>query len=106
MTRTLTQRVAIAGALAGILTLTAPAHAAGWNRGGAPELDLFQAAWSWATSLRAPQANAPRPAGRSTRPHQGSIPGVKSDRGTGTDPNGAPGASAATCHPNCVDPKG
>lgn len=99
MTRTLIQRIAIAGALAGVLTLTAPAHAAGWNHGGTPETDLFQAAWRWAASLWAPQANMQRPAGRSTGLHQGSIPGVKSDLGAAADPNGARSVPAVTCQP-------
>ena len=104
MTQTLIRRIAIAGALAATLTLAAPAHAAGLNHGGAPGIDMLQAAWQWAVSLwTAPIA--PQHLSGSAKPR------LKSDRGAAVDPNGAPSATAATCQVNCdrssaIDPNG
>jgi hypothetical protein len=104
MTRTLIRRVATAGALAATLTLAAPAHAAGWNHGGAPEIDMLQAAWQWAASLwTAP--TTPQHTSGSTKPR------LKSDLGASSDPNGVASAAGATCQVNCdrssaIDPNG
>jgi hypothetical protein len=89
MTHPLIRRVAIAGALVATLTLAAPAHAAGWNHGGAPEIDMLQAAWQWVASLwTAPIA--PQHVSGSTKPS------LKSDLGASSDPNGRQTPSAAT----------
>jgi hypothetical protein len=89
MTRTSIRRVAIAGSLAATLTLAAPAHAAGLNHGGAPGIDMLQAAWQWAVSLWAPQPIAPDHVGASAKPR------FKSDLGAASDPNGRQTPSAA-----------
>jgi hypothetical protein len=91
MTQTLIRRVAIAGALTAVLTLAAPAHAAGWNYRGASDLDVFQTAWRWVASFWTPQLNGP-----------GSVLGTaKSDRGAGTDPDGRQNTSPVACQVNC-----
>jgi hypothetical protein len=105
MTRTSIRRVAIAGALATTLTLAAPAHAAGLNHGGAPGIDMLQAAWQWAVSLWTGQPLAPDHVGVSAKPR------LKSDLGAAVDPDGTPRAAAAPCQVSCdrssaIDPNG
>jgi len=101
MSRILFRRITIAAALAVLLTLAAPAQAAGWN-GWTSDGNLMQSAWQWVASFWAPQADL----GSSIDPV-----GLKSDRGTGIDPNGGTTSSAAPCQANCergagTDPNG
>jgi len=96
MTQTLIRRVAIAGALTAVLTLAAPAHAAGWNTRGTSGLDVFQTAWRWVASFWAPQINAPRSA-------EGT---AKSDLGAAADPNGHQNTSTVACQVNCGNTNG
>jgi hypothetical protein len=93
------RRLAIAAALLTLLTLTAPAQAAGWSS-WTPKSPVLQTAWHWVSSFwGAPVSPAP------------GVP-VKSDRSSGIDPNG--GTSSATTSPcpvNCdrssgIDPNG
>jgi len=91
MSRILFRRISTAAALAVLLTLAAPAQAAGWN-GWASDGDLLRSAWQWIASFWAPQAD----------PGGGNTPvGLKSDRGMGVDPNGGTTSSAAPCQVNC-----
>jgi hypothetical protein len=87
MSRILFRRITTATVLAALLALAAPAQAAGWN-GWASDGDLLHSAWQWVASFWIPQAPA--------HPSKG-IPGVKSDRGTGIDPNGAHTTSTPSC---------
>jgi hypothetical protein len=101
MSRILFRRITIAAALAALLTLAAPVQAAGWS-GWTPDGDLLQSAWQWVASFWAPQAD--RDAGIDPA-------GLKSDRGSSVDPNGATTSSAAPCQANCergsdIDPNG
>ncbi|MEO6193783.1 MAG: hypothetical protein ABIS20_12295 [Thermoanaerobaculia bacterium] len=98
MSRILFRRITTATALAALLTLAAPAQAAGWN-GWAPDGDLLHSAWQWVASFWIPQAPA-HPSGR--------IPGVKSDRGSSVDPNGGTASSTPPCceRSGGIDPNG
>jgi hypothetical protein len=114
MSRILFRRITIAASLAALLTLTAPAQAAGWN-GWAPGGDLLQSAWQWMAGLWAPAAPAhhPRqitktgmhidPNGARVQSDHGSgldPMGTKSDRSSSIDPNGGTTTSTA-CQVNC-----
>jgi len=97
MSRILFRRISIAAALAALLTLAAPAQAAGWN-GWASDGNLMQSAWQWVASLWAPQA-----------PAHHSRPITKA--GIGIDPNGGTTTSTSLCQANCergaeIDPNG
>ena len=98
MSRILFRRITIAAALAVLLTLAAPAQAAGWNGWGSND-DLMQSAWQWVASFWAPQAPAH---------DSGRIPGLKSDRSTGIDPNGGTTSSTPPCceRSGGIDPNG
>jgi hypothetical protein len=125
MSRILFRRITLAAALAVLLTLAAPAQAAGWN-GWASGGDPLQSAWQWLASFWAPQAPAHH-SSRTTKTDRGTgidpngqspsdrglgvdPNGLKSDRSSGIDPNGGATTSAAPC-PNCergagTDPNG
>jgi opacity protein-like surface antigen len=97
MSRILFRRITIAAALAVLLTLAAPAQAAGWN-GWASDGNALQSAWQWVASFWAPQA-----------PAHDSKPITKA--GLGIDPNGGTTSSATPCQANCergsgIDPNG
>jgi hypothetical protein len=79
------RRLTSAATLACMLTLTAPAHAADW-RSWTPEDGFLQDLWTWAVSLWAPAA--PSPLSSSTS--------LKSDRGSGIDPNGTTSTATAS----------
>ncbi len=101
MTHPLIRRVADRGRAFATLTLAAPAHAAGLNHGGAPGIDMLQAAWQWAVSLWAPQPLAPDHAGVSAKPR------FNSHIGAASDPNGRQSPSAATpLNGGSTDPNG
>jgi hypothetical protein len=99
MSRILFRRITIAASLAVLLTLAAPAQAAGWNR-WASSGNPLQSAWQWVASFWAPQA-----------PAHDSRPITKADRGMGVDPNGGTTSSAPPCQATCergagTDPNG
>jgi hypothetical protein len=116
MSRILFRRITIAASLAALLTLTAPAQAAGWN-GWAPGGDLLQSAWQWMTGLWGPAAPARHP-GRITKTGMHIDPdgardrsdhgsgldpmGTKSDRSMGIDPNGGTTTSTPQCQVGCT----
>jgi hypothetical protein len=126
MSRILFRRITTAAALAVLLTLAAPAQAAGWN-GWASDCNLMQSAWQWVAGFWVPGAPA-RHAARATKADRsGGIDpngqaqsdrglgvdpnGLKSDRSSGIDPNGGTTTSTATCQANCerggtIDPNG
>jgi len=103
MSRILFRRITIAAALAVLLTLAAPAQAAGWN-GWTSDGNLMQSAWQWVASFWAPQA----PAHHSrliTKADRGSSvdPNVQvpqSDRGVGIDPDGLKSDGGLGVDPN------
>jgi hypothetical protein len=77
MSRILFRRITIAVSLAVLLTLAAPAQAAGWN-GWASDGDLLQSAWQWIASFWAPPAD---------RGSSIDLDGLKSDRGSSAAPH-------------------
>jgi len=98
MTQRPIRRLALAAALLTLLTLTAPAQAAGWGS-WPPQRQVLQTSWQWIASFWG------APAG----PGNG-VP-VKSDRSSGIDPNGEPSSTTTTCQVNCersmgIDPNG
>jgi hypothetical protein len=102
MSRILFRRITIAAALAALLTLAPPAHAAGWT-GWAPHGDLLHSAWQWVASLWAPAAPAHHPGG--------GPKGLKSDHGASISPDGGTTSSTTPCQVNCergmgIDPNG
>jgi hypothetical protein len=101
MSQILFRRITIAASLTVLLTLAAPAQAAGWNA-WASDGDLLQSAWQWIASFWAP------PADRGSRIE---LDGLKSDRSSGIDPNGGTTSSVAPCQATCergaeIDPNG
>lgn len=103
------RRLATAAALLSLLTLTAPAHAAGWSL-GAPGGDVLQAAWQWIATFWSTPAH---PAHGTVERKSGLDPsGLKSALGMEIDPNGGTNAATApTCQTSCdrgmgIDPNG
>jgi hypothetical protein len=84
------RRLAIAAALLSLLTLTPPLHAVGWGS-VVPGGDFFKAAQQWVAGFLG------RAVGVGEKPR-----GVKADRGSGVDPDGAPLVSTVpSCQGNC-----
>jgi|GEM_PF-3336045 len=102
MSRILFRRITIAAALAALLTLAAPAQAAGWN-GWASNGNPLQSAWQWVASFWAPQAPAHDPRQTTKADHSSSInPNgqTQSDRGVGIDPDGLKSDGGMGVDPN------
>jgi hypothetical protein len=100
MTQRKIRCTAVAASLAAVLTLAAPAHAASHARGTTGGSGWLDAVWHWVSGVWTSPST----------PHHSQIPGLKSDKGLGIDPDGLTGttqpANSTTDRGLGIDPDG